>query len=297
MDRVSVLCFFASYSVALVCELWRRRKIRSVGRWLGLAMTVAGLVAQSWYLVNRSREASLPPLLSSMHDWLLVLTWLMVVVYLFITLTSRDLAIGVVVWPVVLALITTALFSSQAANDNVNVHRNWTMLHVVLLVFGVAAVLIGHISSLLYLWQHHRLKERPLGRADWALPSLETLTGVNRWSMLLSVPLITVGMMIGAGLTWSRQRHRPDETWWNDPVIMASVVGWLLLAAVAVWLLRRQHTSGRQIAMLTAWTTGVLLLALSASQVLVGTTQSASLHGVSSLPTEIEPSVAGEAVR
>lgn len=64
------------------------------------------------YLVARSRATDLPPLLSSGHDWLLVLAWTAVVFYLFLSVAlwiiDRDIPMGLFILPVVLLLIGAA---------------------------------------------------------------------------------------------------------------------------------------------------------------------------------------------
>jgi ABC-type uncharacterized transport system permease subunit len=277
MERISIVCFLASYILALAAELTRLRGRVAWGRIATLGITGAGLLAHTLYLLNRAHQTNLPPLLSSMHDWLLVLAWLVVLVYLFITLLDRDLAIGFVAWPVAVGLIFASNFVSKDTVLTTNVHRSWTMLHVSLLVFGIAGVVLGFIVSLIYLWQHRRLKHRHAGHAALTLPSLERLARWNRWLLLVSVPLLTFGMIIGIGLTIARRGLSDDELPWLDPLILVSAVGWLLMAAVFVWLLARQRTPGRQVAWLTAWACGFLLLTTVGAQMLSQAT--GSVHG------------------
>ena len=90
--KVSVFCFLASYVVALGLDAARLLKRLPVARWIGLAFGLAGFAAQTGYLLIRGRQELLPPLLSSAHDWLLVLAWIVVLLYLFLTAVDRELA-------------------------------------------------------------------------------------------------------------------------------------------------------------------------------------------------------------
>ncbi|MFN5296759.1 MAG: hypothetical protein ACK5HA_00560, partial [Planctomycetaceae bacterium] len=75
LPQTSVLCFLASYALALVLEGWRWRGRGANWRWASLAAILAGLLAHTWYLLNRSAQSHLPPLLASTHDWMLVGGW------------------------------------------------------------------------------------------------------------------------------------------------------------------------------------------------------------------------------
>jgi ABC-type uncharacterized transport system permease subunit len=289
MERISVVCFLASYLLALAGELTRLRGWWSRGRLPTMAIATAGFFAHTVYLWNRAQQTHLPPLLSSLRDWLLVLAWLVVLVYLFLTLLDRELAIGFLAWPVTVALIIASNFVPSSGGTMAVAHRNWTMLHVSLLIFGIAAVVLGFVVSLMYLWQHRRLKHHQAAHSGLALPSLERLARWNRWLLLASVPLLTFGMVIGIGLTIVRQALTTDHWSWLDPLVVVSGVGWLLMTAIFIWLLARKRTPGRQIAWLTVWAGGFLLLTTVGSQLLVNWTRWPSVHGAPFPSSPAEP--------
>ncbi|MBW3542284.1 MAG: cytochrome c biogenesis protein [Planctomycetes bacterium] len=279
MLNVTVFCFLASYLCALGVE-WRRLYHRTPwNRALVLLFGAAGLVAHTIYLGNRAAQTNLPPLLSSTHDWMLVLAWMVVLVYLFLALFDRTLAIGLFLLPMVLGLVGAAYFVSRDPNAVVAAEaenmarvagRVWTMLHATLLVFGIAAVMFGFVLSLMYLVQHHRLK-RKHGRHDLTLPNLERLARLNEWAVLLSVPLLTLGMLSGVGLGWQMGEGSVTVSF-NDPVVIGSGVAWLILMAFFVWFSQtsRRRTSGKQVAWLTLAAFGFLLVTILGLQVLSG---------------------------
>ena len=294
MLRVTVLCFLASYLLAFGLE-WTRFVSRSaIGRWLTLGVGIAGFIAQTMYLLLRSQQTHLPPLLSSMQDWLLVLAWLMVLIHLFVALTDRELALGFVFWPVSIAFIVAAQFSSPTVSAVVNVNRNWTMLHVALLVVGIAGVTTGFIVSLLFLFQHRRMKQRIATSAGFQLPSLERLARINRWILLASIPALTFGMVIGIGLTLAKTSPDVMERLWSDPVVIASSLCWVLMIGMFIWLIAGKRTTGRQVAWFTAWACGFLLLTTVGAQILAETMSSQAVHGMRTLPAsaaeqEVQP--------
>src|SRR5690348_4001116 len=70
LSGISIVCFSASYALALALELsrlWFRMPVRF---FLLLGCTAAGLLAQTLYLVHRAEAGEMP--LSSWYDWFLI---------------------------------------------------------------------------------------------------------------------------------------------------------------------------------------------------------------------------------
>lgn len=267
--KVTVLCFLASYLVAFVMELLRLLGRSTLSRFVMIGFGIAGLTAHTMYLYARSRETHLPPLLSSTHDWMLVLAWLLVLIYLFLTTFDRDLALGVFILPLVLVLIGATYFMSQSPNELLNAQRGWKMLHAAFLVFGMGGVALGFVSGVMYVAQHRRLKTRHGSQSGWKMPSLERLAQFNRWSVMASFPLLTLGMLTGVLLGVMSQRAAHPVSF-ADPVVIASAMTWLLLFGLFTWLLRHRRPSGRHVAWLTIFAFGFLMLTLVGLQVLTG---------------------------
>lgn len=280
MPNVGVICFLASYGLALAAELsrllWRSR----ISHWVMTALTAAGLTAHTLYLFLRSQQTNLPPLLSSAHDWLLVLAWLAVLVYLFVSLLDRDLATGLIVLPLVVGLVVASLFVTRASQPLLSPHKGWTMLHVSLLVFGIGGVLLGLVFGLMYLWQHYRLKHRQGAQPGLMLPSLERLERLNRLAILISVPLLTFGMVLGVGLVLVGGGESMSERALRDPIVIGGAICWLLMTGVFVRLLASRGTPGRKVAWLTVWSCGFLLLTTVGTQVLTRVAKGRGVHGV-----------------
>lgn len=279
MGRVSVMCFFASYGLALAIELLRALGRSKLQRVATLLVTAAGLVAHTIYLYVRSQATSLPPLLSSMQDWMYVLAWLVALVYLFVSLSDRDAAAGVLALPLILILIGAASLLSPTEHAPIDSHRGWTMLHVVMLVFGIGGLFAGLIVSLMYLWQHWRLKSRQPAAGWISFPSLERLHRWNKWLVMTSVPLLTAGMAIGVGLVLVRTESHGSERVWTDPLVVLSLMSWGVLTVFYVWMLVAVRTPGRQMASLTAFSCALLLVTVLGSQALSRISHGATLHG------------------
>ena len=272
MIDVNVFCFLASYLVAFCLEAARIVRRTAPRRMLLLGFSTAGWIAHTLYLVNRSRESNLPPLLSSPHDWMLVLAWLVVTIYLFLTLSDRDLMLGIFLFPVVLVLIVSAYFSSRLAHPDAAqvAFKGWGMLHASLLLIGIGGVIMGLLLAAMFVFQHKRLKRRQILGNRLRLPSLERLARWNRLSIILSVPLLTLGMVTGIILAVLSEApaDRSVVISWGDPVVVASASTWLVMAAFFGWLLTSRRKKGPQVARLTIWSCGFLLVTLIALQVI-----------------------------
>jgi ABC-type uncharacterized transport system permease subunit len=271
--NINIFCFFASYLVAFALELSRLLKRTTISRTVMLLFGTAGLFAHTFYLFAQSAKQNLPPLLSSTHDWMLVLAWVVTLFYLFLTAFDRDLAVGVFLLPLVLIFIGAAYFVSDAPNAVMATReaavKRWAMLHATLLVFGITGVVGGIVCSLMYLVQHRRLKNQQTLQQGLTLPSLPRLARWNRWSVMVSIPLLTLGMLTGAGLGLY-SKNGPATMSFTDPVIVANFVAWLVMVGFFVWLWRTDRPAGKQVAWLTIWAFGFLLVTLIGLLILAG---------------------------
>jgi len=288
MLHVTVVCFLASYLVALALELGRLLGRSRISRLVMVAFALAGFLAHTLYLYNRSQKAQLPPLLASAHDWVLVLAWVVALFYLFLALTQKELAVGVFALPVVILLISSAYFLNHEPNTEFNTalaRRHWGMLHASFLVFGMTAGAFGFVSGLMYLVQHRQLKTRHGEPIGLKMPSLARLAQVNRWSVMLAFLLLTLGFASGVYLAVASPGGTTSVRL-ADPAIVTSAVVWLILAGIFVRLLTERSPTGRHVAWLTIFACGFLLLTTLGLQVITG-----NIHSYSTARPEPAPAV------
>src|SRR5882762_8167631 len=103
MTGITIFCFAASYSVALLLEASRLVFRSGVRGALLLGFGGAGLLAHTLFLGHRALRAGAAPL-SSEYDWYLVAAWVLAVVYLYLTLQHPRTAVGLFTLPLVLGL-------------------------------------------------------------------------------------------------------------------------------------------------------------------------------------------------
>jgi ABC-type transport system involved in cytochrome c biogenesis permease subunit len=261
--RITVFCFAASYTVALGLELGSQLRPRRALRWLALAFAGAGLLAHALFIaVNRL------PLQTSFGS-LIFLAWILAVFCFYGTIHHQRLAWGLFVWPLVLGLIVLAQVTEGAPAQPAEPSWEWLyvagkdfwpLFHGVLMLLAAVGVCVGFVASIMYLVQTHRLKTKKLPGRGPKLWSLERLEQMNRRALVLSFPLLTLGLLVAAG----QMLTMPDsiaglENW----KVVSTALLWLVFV-ILLYLRYSFHAGGRQVALLTIVAFTLMLFALVA---------------------------------
>ncbi len=277
LHNVSLICFLCSYLVALALELTQFVRRTTAARIGTLLFGVAGFVAHTTYLLGRSQLHDLPPLLSSTYDWMLVSAWLAMALYLGVQLWSPKLSLGIFAIPIVLMLIGVAPFTSRVPIPQVSQMRWWSMLHASLWSIGILGILLACLASLMYLVQHYRLKSKQVELPALHLLSLERLSRINWWLVVVSVPLQTLGMATGLWMIYlSKKGEHPVDLLSSTVVINA--VMWVVMALLFGWMLGAKNPTGRLVAFRTIL--GCLFMVLTLLAMKIGSAD--IIHGFSS---------------
>ncbi len=259
LANVTIFCFFASYALALILELSQFIRQSQFVRWSALGLSAAGFLAQTVYLVERSRQTDLPPLLGSSHDWLLVSAWLAIVFYLGIKIWDHSLSIGLFVLPLVLLLVGTSRFVSTTPNPDIKIAYEWTLIHASFWVFGILGVILALVMSMMYLLQHSRLKHKKARLPALHLLSLERLNKINWWLIVISVPLLTLGMVTGLWMSYLRAGSDQEVSLANIEFVAFGLI-WIGMTFLFGWLLVSKNATGRLVAWRTLLACGFLLV-------------------------------------
>ena len=159
LTGINMLCFSASYAIALGLEvfgLWNRVRLRRVAL---LTMATAGVFAHTWYLGHRVAETPAAPL-ASHQDWYVLAAWALAVVYLAAKFYYRQSSMGLFLLPVVLGLIGASRFATTVPLATFQAPRFWGRAHGLFLMLGTVAVLLGFVAGIMYLVQSYRLKHK-----------------------------------------------------------------------------------------------------------------------------------------
>jgi ABC-type transport system involved in cytochrome c biogenesis permease subunit len=263
IERITVLCFAASYAVAFLFELLHGLRPRPIQRLLAIAFGSAGLLAQTLFLAVQW------PALASQSGSLLFLSWILAVFYLYGSVHHRRLAWGVFVLPVVIGLSVLAGLFNRFAGGPLEEPPGWPwdgeafwrLLHVALFVLAAVGICVGFVASVMYLAQAQRLKSKALPGQGLRLLSLERLEEMNRRAIILAFPLLTAGLLVGL-IRMAQPDSRPQE--WTDPRILSTFLLWLVFVLV-LYLRYGVHLRGRRLALLTILAFALLLVTLVTS--------------------------------
>lgn len=251
-DRITLLCFGASYAVAFLLELIHLFRPWWLLRWASIVLGMAGLVAHSVFMLVQN-----PPL-ATQYGTLLFLAWVLAVFSLIGSLHHARVAWAVFVLPLVLSLVGLASVYTRPDADtsgfwlfsllNVQGERFWGSVHGILLLLAAVGCCVGFVASVMYLVQLRRLKAKTLPSQGIRLLSLERLEEMNRRALQLAFPLLTAGMLIGLGLLVLGREH-PVQSW-LDPRVLSAAVLWLVFALL-LYARFGAKARGRQVALLT----------------------------------------------
>jgi len=264
LSGVSILCFAASYGVTFALEVSRLLFRSGIRGALMLGFTTAGLVAHTAFLYYQAVNATGAPL-SSEKDWYLLAAWGLAVSYLYLVIYHPQVPFGVLLLPLVLALIGAATFfagTEPLAREPAS--RIWGIAHSVSIVLAVVALLVGLAAGLMYLVQAGRLKRKRPALGGFHLPSLEWLQRVNSRATTLSVLMLGAGVGSGIVLNLINARSQGNRLPLADPVVLSTLLVFLWLGAatiVGAWY--RPARQGRRVAYFTLVSFVFLVIALS----------------------------------
>lgn len=253
VSGISVVCFAASYGVALACEASRllfRSGIRGAAM---VAFVIAGLAAHTLFLGWRAvHEPAVP--LSTAFDWYLLAAWVLAGGSLWLTVSNPKTPVGLFLLPIVLLLIGAAEFSSRRPFPQSTTTQVWGVIHGGFNLAASVAVSLGAVAGLMWLIQAGRLARKATPLRGFRMPSLEKLAHVSSRAVVIAAWTAAAGFGSGIVLNAVNRRRGLLETVpWDDPVVlrMATLLVWLVAAAVASRLVARRPQGPRVVAWLS----------------------------------------------
>jgi hypothetical protein len=264
LSGISIVCFVASYAVALACEASRLAFRSGVRGAVMLGFATAGLVAHGLYLGWRAATEPAVPL-SSPFDWYLLAAWLLAAVYIYLMLANPRTPVGLFLLPVVLALVGAAQLSSREPFPQSPATQAWGMIHGMFNLAASVSVALGAVAGSMWLIQAGRLVRKQPPAQGFRMPSLERLAHVTARTPGVAAWTAAAGFASGLVLNAVNRRHGLLETVpWTDPVVlrMGVLVAWLVVADAVVHAARRRADRGRTAAWMSLASLGVLAVSI-----------------------------------
>jgi ABC-type transport system involved in cytochrome c biogenesis permease subunit len=253
--KITVMCFAASYGVALVMEILLLLRPRPIYRWIAFGFGAAGILAHALYLGWQA----IP--LKSPSGSLLLLAFILAVFYLYGSLHHRGFAWGTFVLPIVLVLVLLALPGSASFSDDrgsilgqLLTHDFWPAgTHAVLFLLSGVGVCVGFIASLMYFVQLYRLRKKVMPTSGGVrFMSLERLEAMNRRAILWAFPFLTVGLLVSIFTQLQYGSMQGAKLW-------STLALWVVFA-ILLYLRYAAHVRGRSAALWTIFAFALMLL-------------------------------------
>ena len=250
---ISALCYFVS-TVLYAAHFQRASPGRARA---GLVFLLGGFLAQSVLLGLLTWEAGTVPLTKQVLPALCA--WLVVIVYVYLELSTGQQALGALIVPIVMLLHLLALPDLYGADRVMPVEHSggWFRLHVLAYILAYVAFAISCVSAVMYVMLLGEIQKKHLGYFYERLPSLDALNQVNNRAATFGFVLLTAGIV--SSTIWAYQEL--DRIWvWGEPTVAPLLLAWVIYAG-HLWARYMSGWEGRRAAMLSIAGFTVVVLA------------------------------------
>lgn len=254
--RVAVLLYCIAALAVLPAALYDRPRWRHVA----VPAAVVGLLFHFVSLAEMLNAAhrTLPV---DRHESQSLLAMLIAGGFLVVVARYKTVSVGVFLLP--LAVLLTLEPAFRPGPEILPLaHSGWIFLHIGLLLAAYAALTVSLLTSVLYLFQEHRLKaKQPALRS---LPPLETTDQIALKALLFGLPCMTAGLLIGSAVA----EQTVGPSFFLDPKVLLSFAMWVAYIGM-IFIRRHSGLRGRRAVYLSGFVFLVVLAVWSANQLSV----------------------------
>ena len=253
--RVAAVLYALGLLHSMLALVRRNQRLYPVA----LAAFRVAVVLHGVALVEASLAYGRLPLDSSFAT-LNVCAFLIALVFLIVEWRYHFASTAVALFPLVF-LMTLAASTGQptASWPNLGVRGALLVVHIVLVLAGIAALLLTAVASIFYLLQERRLKQKRTGTLLEKLPPLATLDNLISVSMGLGFVLLTLGVVFAVMWAWIEYQTR----WLSYASVQFSLFTWLL-CLVMIFLRTTAGWRGRKAAVMALAVLGCAALTWAA---------------------------------
>jgi cytochrome c-type biogenesis protein CcsB len=231
------LALYALGIALTVPSIVRRRPALSPA---ALGAVGAGLAAHAADLAVAGLEIGKLPVVD-VRSALSFFAFLATLAFFLVYLRYRIAALGIFMLPMVFVLTLLSALHPVRPFEDPAFRGGWLFIHISSIFLGYTAFFLTFVAAVMYLIQERELKSKKPRAFYYRLPSLEVCEELHVRSLVIGVPLLSLGILTGfvwASRTWS-------GPWEFDPKIVASMVTWVIYLVLAstrlsgVWRGRR----------------------------------------------------------
>ncbi len=244
---IALLISAASYlvSTTLYALHFQRGESSRSGACLGFLL--GGFAVQSVLLGMLSLEAGTVPLTTQVLP--AMCAWLIVIVYVYIELSTQQQALGALIVPIVTLLHLLAIPNLYGAEHVLASEHSggWFRLHVLAYILAYVAFAISCVSAVMYVMLLGEIQKKHLGYFYERLPSLDSLNQVNNHAATFGFVFLTAGVV--SSTVWAYQEL--DRIWvWGEPTVAPLLLTWVIYAG-HLWVRYMSGWQGRRAAVLS----------------------------------------------
>jgi len=190
-----------------------------------------GFIAATFYfIVEAATLATFFPVADIAHA-LAFFSWSLAFVYLVLLSQIRSDSFGLVLTPVLAALMVSACLTEVLpSRGSVPPAHPFFMLHILCAFFAYASFAISFAAAVLYLIQRHELKTRRAGAFYHKLPALEELERLMDQPMFWGTALLVAAVVIG--FFWAKTVFGVYA--FSDPKTLATFLVTLIYGTIVV---------------------------------------------------------------
>jgi len=188
---------------------------------------IAGFLFQTALLGILTMSAGTVPLTSQVLPTLCA--WLVVLVYVYLELSTGQLALGALIVPIIALLHILGMADLYGTDQVVQVEHSggWFRLHVLAYILAYAAFAISCVSAVMYVMLLGEIQKKHLGYFYDRLPSMGSLNQVNNRAATFGFILLTAGVV--SSTIWAYQEL--NRVWvWGEPTVAPLLLTWVIYA-------------------------------------------------------------------
>jgi ABC-type uncharacterized transport system permease subunit len=196
------------------------------------------------------------------HETQSLLGLLLALAFLLVYARFRTLSLGIFLLPLAFLMgLLPAFRPGIETGEFPGVHSGWLFLHIALLLAAYAALFVSLVASFLYLVQETRLKSKTIATTRIKLPPLETIDSIALRALLLGLPCMTAGLLIGSFLADISYGPR----YFADPKILLAFAMWLAYIGM-IYIRRHSGLRGKRAVFLSSFVFLVILCVWASNQ-------------------------------
>ena len=226
------------------------------GRWVGWTGVVLTTVGVIWRMIELGTSSGwvlsvfLP--VTTTYETLTFFSWIIPVAYFALERRHRFPGVGMIIMLIAFMLLGTAAMPAIAPRAVAPIvpalQSYWLVIHVLMMIVGIAFFTTGFGATLLLIWRRKR---------GWPEEALRKLEQLSYRSNAIAFPLYGIGGIILGGI-WAKYAWGAYWEW--DPKETAMLIAWL---SYAVYLHARVRwgAKDRRVSWLSLVAYGVLMYA------------------------------------